>query len=310
MAQPAPASLSAPTIELADAAKQAASFVESYAATSGSVIARWSDAICVRVVGLAPDQAAAVRARVEQVARGVGIEIHGAGCQRSNIEIGFTTDPQTMLDGVIAGQGRLLGDPTSGTETVKTVTLPVQAWYRTNQGNYAANGGDGLKALVSLQYNGQNEAGYAQWMGGQGAANSSSGWGSSIPGAGPPFPGSSVRPRQFLNVFVIVDVGRTGDKPLGLITDYVAMLALSQPRALDHCNVLPSVTDLFAACPGRAPEALTAADTAYLTALYATGSPAVQPTYHPRPAINGTKQQASVADRMAKILATTKIAAN
>ena len=93
---------------------------------------------------------------------------------------------------------------------------------------------------------------------------------------------------------------RTQSMSLDAVSDYVAMLALSQARSLDHCNVLPSVTDLFAgACPGRpAPTGLTAADTAYLKALY-TGSPGLRASRYP----------SELVDRMAKLLGPAKVAA-
>ena len=76
------------------------------------------------------------------------------------------------------------------------------------------------------------------------------------------------------------------------------MLALSQPRNLGQCNALPSVTDLFANCPGRSPpDGLTPADAAFLTALYggdAAGSNSVTET--------------AIAKRMAAILAKTQVA--
>ena len=314
-AEAAPGADAPQAAESADPMTQASSFVESYAATSGSVIARWRNDICVRVVGVTAEQAAAVRARVEQVARAVGLGVQGPNCRRSNIEIGFTTDPQQMLDGVVARGGSLLGDRTSDTRDAKTVTLPIQAWYQTNEGNFAANdtkGADGLKALISMQYNPQNEAGYAQWMGGQGQSTSNPagyGWGNTSPWPQYGAAEAGAGPRQFFNVFVIIDLRRTGRERLGLVSDYVTMLALSQPRSLGSCNVLPSVTDLFAdACPGRAPEGLTQADVAYLGALYATGSGGPAPRFAPSPHLDGTRQQASVVERMAKLLPKMKMA--
>jgi hypothetical protein len=71
---------------------------------------------------------------------------------------------------------------------------------------------------------------------------------------------------------VVVDLNRAGSANLRLLSDYVAMLAFSQPQSLGSCQALPSITDLFAACPDRATLAgLTVADTAYLHALYAAG---------------------------------------
>jgi hypothetical protein len=74
----------------------------------------------------------------------------------------------------------------------------------------------------------------------------------------------------------------------------MVMLALSQPKSLDGCNVLPSVIDRFAKsrCQGRAPPTgLTSADAAYLGALYAAEA-------------DGKKrfEESDIADRMAKIL--------
>jgi hypothetical protein len=100
---------------------------------------------------------------------------------------------------------------------------------------------------------------------------------------------------------VIVDLPRAEatTKSLGQLADYVAMLALTEPRDLRQCNVLPSVTDLFAACPDRpAPDGLTTADAAYLAALYPAASGVAYST--------GT--EAAVAQRMAGILGGAKVA--
>jgi hypothetical protein len=75
----------------------------------------------------------------------------------------------------------------------------------------------------------------------------------------------------FKNVLVVVDSRALQGRNLGAVADYVALLSLSQPKSLDGCASLASVIDLFAktACPGReVPDGMTAADAAYLTALY------------------------------------------
>jgi hypothetical protein len=84
------------------------------------------------------------------------------------------------------------------------------------------------------------------------------------------------------------------------LSDYVAMVVLSQPRSLDSCQPLPSVTDLFASgCSGRAaPDGLTPADAAYLTALYQAN-----------PEARKAGEQADIAGRMAKILGPAGVAA-
>jgi hypothetical protein len=101
----------------------------------------------------------------------------------------------------------------------------------------------------------------------------------------------------FLNVLVVVDAGHMGDISLDLTSDYVAMLALSQPRSLDGCMVLSSVIDLYAnACSGRdPPKGLTPADMAYLTSLYAADLTVAK-----------SSEQTDIAGRMVKILAAGK----
>jgi hypothetical protein len=78
------------------------------------------------------------------------------------------------------------------------------------------------------------------------------------------------------------------------VADYVAMLAVSQPRSLDGCNALPSVIDLLAksACSDRDPPVgMTAADSAYLAGLYASD-----------PEARTTSAEGDIAGRMAAIL--------
>jgi beta-lactamase regulating signal transducer with metallopeptidase domain len=108
-------------------------------------------------------------------------------------------------------------------------------------------------------------------------------------GAGGRGLGAHPNARQKLNLaIVVVDPARTANMSPDAVADYVAMLALSQPRALDKCNVLPSITDLLVSgCSGRAAQGgLTAADTAYLTALY-TGSSGIRATRSPEELVNG-----------------------
>ncbi|MEI9889877.1 MAG: hypothetical protein WDN45_03865 [Caulobacteraceae bacterium] len=332
-AAPASAPPAARSLDPATAKDEAEAFVKSYAAlTKANVTARWAHPICVRVVGLAPDQEAAVRTRVEEVALAAGVDVikakNGCGAKRgalsgwalNNIEIGFTNDPQGMLDGVIKGHGTALGDRTSNTRDIKTVSLPIQAWYLTNGVEKARydtqDNAGGLKIDIRYQAtpcncdlsglaNGNPGAGMAaigaqgNFYAGSNAQNAGQGSGYDYfnfqGGVGPTGPAGPAGPgsgRWLGNVFVIVDGRRVGDKSLGLIADYVAMVALSQPTGLDHCNAVPSITDLFAACPGRGtPDGLTPADAAYLTALY-------QDKNDPKAGRSG-----DIADRMAKILA-------
>lgn len=81
--------------------KQARSFVDTHAAPIAKInqIGRWHEPICVQVVNLIPDQAAQVQARVEDVAKAVGLKVMKPGC-RSNIQIVVTSQPQGLIDKV------------------------------------------------------------------------------------------------------------------------------------------------------------------------------------------------------------------
>lgn len=98
------------------------------------------------------------------------------------------------------------------------------------------------------------------------------------------------------HVLIVVDTGRVQGQKLGPLTDYLSMLALAQVRSLDGCSSLPSVIDrLGKGCADRpAPDGLTPADAAYLTALYASDLEANRPI-----------EEDEIARRMSSILIPT-----
>lgn len=78
--------------------------------------------------------------------------------------------------------------------------------------------------------------------------------------------------REPLHLLVIVDTRKVAADSLRSISDYIAMLALTRMGSLDGCSELPSSIDLLSSSCGSTtkPQALTAADTAYLEALYSS----------------------------------------
>jgi hypothetical protein len=105
--------------------RDALGFVKAAAPSGHYTVGRWTRPICVRVIGLEPQQTQAVRTRVEEVARQFGIDVQVQGCQRANVEIGFTENAQGMVNSV--AKTGLLGDT-----NVKTVSHAIQSWYQTN----------------------------------------------------------------------------------------------------------------------------------------------------------------------------------
>jgi len=94
-------------------------------------------------------------------------------------------------------------------------------------------------------------------------------------------------------VLVVADKKAVEAKDIGLLSDYLVMLTLAQPRRLDGCNSMPSVIDTLspASCPHDAPDGMTAGDAAYLTALYKADLE-----------LRKNFEESDISDRMAAIL--------
>jgi hypothetical protein len=66
-----------------------------------------------------------------------------------------------------------------------------------------------------------------------------------------------------LFTLVVVDGKKISGYPLRAISDYIAMLTLSQVRLIDRCGELPSILDLMAtACTRKKSQSITAANLA------------------------------------------------
>jgi hypothetical protein len=265
------------------AAKEATEFVKVVAATSPAIdqIARWHTPICISVAGISDDQQARVAARIQEVAAGVGLRTLPAGC-KANVEVVFTDKPQAFMDQVAKTREEVLGYyHRHDRDKLKVVTRPIQAWYVTNT---ASGGADTASvALATLTTTVGTASGLA---GGPDGAFVNSGQGAlSIqghmlvaddPDNSPPA-GCADSPAfthcltsGLSNVLIVVDTNKIQGQKLGPLTDYLSLVALSQVRSFDGCNALASILDrLGKGCGDReAPEGLTSADAAYLTALY------------------------------------------
>jgi hypothetical protein len=254
----APVTVKAPsqaTIE-----RQSYSFVRSHV-TAGNPevgqIGRWYDAVCVEVVGLPlQEQADAIKARIESVAQAVGLRKASKTCS-ANVEIVFSVEPQRVMDMVADRRQYLLGYYHAHlANRLKHVTHPIQSWYVTATESSVPDA-----AILAMNHMRQYTHGRAavtddpdiQGPGGCAASHF-----------------TSCLQSEFANVFIVADSRALQGKELGMVADYMVMLALSQPRSLDVCNGLSSVLDLFAnpGCDHPATDGLTPADAAYLTSLY------------------------------------------
>jgi hypothetical protein len=271
---------------------QTRAFVETFATATPKLdqIARWDSPICVTVQGLPADEAAKIKARIEEVAKALNVRAAGRNCG-PNIEIKFSNQPQPFLDQVAATHEDMLGYwHRRDRDTLKAMTRPIQAWYRTATLGTGGTGGATFAFTDTSNGGGPAPAGTT---GRQATGELIDDPDSRSPtGCGDSRFSSCLR-SVFNHVLVMVDTNAVQGTPAGLVADYVAVLALSQPRSLDGCNGLKSVIDVYASgCAGRQPpDGLTRADVAYLTSLYKAD-----------PEAKKISQQGDIAGRMADML--------
>ena len=249
-------------------------------------LAAWDDDICVTVAGLEPAKNAAVKARIEAVAAAAGATVKQDRCGPehvpANVEVFFTPDPDRLLKTVARERPWIVGGVATRAhplisvrayENGLTMKRPIEAWYTTNCAP------DIAPAAPAGRFSGSFGYSNLFWT---------TSWG----------PCQKI---GFDNVLVVVDERRIPGLRLDVLTDYAAMLALTQPVSLNGCNALPSIIDLFSAACSENPEptGLTESDTAYLRGLY-TGGQLLPP---------GWQAPGDVADRMANLLVPVSLSA-
>ena len=242
-------------------------------------LAAWDDDICVAVAGLDPGKNAAVKARIEAVATTAGATVKQGRCGpehvQANLEVFFTPDPDRLLKAIARERPWIVGGVQTRAHPLIAVRAyeaglvmkrPIEAWYTTNCAP------DIAPIAPAGRMSGNFGYGRQFWL---------SDWG----------PCQKI---GFDNVLVVVDERRIPGMTLDVLTDYAAMLALTQPISLNGCNALPSIIDLFsAACSGNPePTGLTESDTAYLRGLY-SGGQLLPP---------GWQAPGDIANRMANLL--------
>jgi hypothetical protein len=72
----------------------------------------------------------------------------------------------------------------------------------------------------------------------------------------------------FNHVIIVTDSNKLAGQQLIPLSDYIAMLALTQLNSLDTCQQLPSIVNLMATGCDQKMEGMTATDLAYLQGLY------------------------------------------
>jgi hypothetical protein len=237
-------------------------FVKSHSTPSTVIgqLTRWRSGICPLTRGLNPAMNAFVSARVLAVAAAVGAPRDESTNCGNNVTILFTLEPQKVLDAIVKQDSGLLGFHYAQQEKkLATFTHPIQGWYVTSTRNWK-----GVETVDNPLPLGEYGDG-AIANGGCGVMCA----GKVAPGT----PGSRLdnyRSSLVVRALIVVDANQIKGMTIGSISDYLAVLTLSQARASKGCSQLPSIMDLLA--PGCAadkkPDQITAGDLAFLRALY------------------------------------------
>jgi hypothetical protein len=264
-------------------------FIKSYAAPSPLIgkIARWREGVCPVTVGLSSGFNEFVTQRVKEVATLVGAPVQKKDQCKFNIDIVFTLEPDELLYKIRTHHPVLLGyHDVSQAKRIATVSHPIQAWYTTQTEDQ-----DGVRVID----NDSRNLGVELFIPPQpGYPNGEKVF---LPDAREEHVdlthlGDGLR-SEFYHIVIVADSNKVATYQIGPISDYIAMLALSQTQAFDACQELSSITNLLSpGCEAKLKaSAITDNDTAYLRALY---------QMNPELALDG--QRGDIAGHMKNIL--------
>ena len=246
-------------------------------------IARWERRICPVVVGQNPHFTAFIMQRVKYVALAAGAPVNTDASCKPNIEIVFTTMPQALLDNVRKNDPVYLGYATTIAQQVAlaAVTRPIQAWYTTEtidlNGARSLDNGRSLGEGIEIFRKSQNPIFVSKVTRSNGNRIN-----------------DGVH-SGFNHILIVIDTAKLGGEKIVPLADYISMLALTQPSALDACQELPSVVNLLAQNCRDVADGLTQFDLAYLQGLYKMAADRSM-----------ILQRNEIADAMTDILVKTK----
>jgi hypothetical protein len=222
-------------------------------------LARWRASICPETLGLSPGFNSFVSARIGAVAAVVGAPHGEQGHCKVNVRILFTSEPKQVIGEIVKRDPAFLGfHYAQQTQRAATFDHPIQGWYMTatqgDRGNIALDNPNPIQqTTAALNSPVARALQSGTTPGGRAGTRLATGQDSLL-----------------VHALVIVDTKGVSGYPIGSISDYLAMLVLSQTRSPDACGPLPSILDLMAMHCGteKKPEAVTAGDLAFLRALY------------------------------------------
>lgn len=199
---------------------------------------RWNTPICFLAAGWRAEDLSSVLTRLARISASAGAPRAGKACT-PNFVVVSTAEPDQVIEAWYAKNKRLFGNasPLQVRHFLdSTRSRPVRIWRNIDIGRVATTR-------------------FGHFVPSNSHADPSA------------FAGNS--PLGFLSVFEIIDAGRATGIDLQQLTDYVAMMGLSNIDMDADVGDAPSVLQLFSPARGVA-SGLSNWDTAYLTALYRT----------------------------------------
>lgn len=227
-------------------------------------IARWDSGICLVTVGVPPAFVTFINRRLKEIAAQAGAPVSDKDSCRPNIAIVFTPKPQALAQDILKRQPGLLGyaDNREQEKKLATITQPIQAWYMTATRDAHGNldvdssrvGGAGLEIPYECP-----PPGIGTCVMHLSSAKAVAATGSRL--------GDGLR-SELYNVIIVADPTKLLSYEIGELSDYIAMLALTEPASRAGCRELPSILNMLAeGCAAKA-NALTGNDAAFLHGLY------------------------------------------
>ncbi len=239
-------------------------------------LARWREAICPLVSGVARAQGDYILARVAEIARLAGAPLAGKQC-RPNLLVVVSATPRKLLQDIVKShRTQIFGDAApSAIDPFINSPRAVRTWYDTETLTP-----DGLP-MLHTSFPGITTGQTVTSLPGGGIeidpVNSSG-------NSAPSFTANtrSVPSRLMLNavwaidrVFMVVDATQLHGTSLGQLADYVTVAGLAQIRLDADLGDAPTILTLFDGRPGPAPPGMTDWDRAFLKAVYSTSQKSI-----------------------------------
>jgi hypothetical protein len=234
-------------------------------------LARWRMGICPRAEGLTPQDAAYVAQRIRDVAASVGAPVNKDPACKTNIRIVFTPAPQDFLDSVRKENRDALGyaDTLRQGARLATTTRAIQAFYVTATQDVRGNRElDTPRPMTGLTID--MPAYFNSSTGGNALAQGSITL--TLPSARmKAVTGNRLDDglsSEFDHILIVAEPAKLKAVQARSLADYMAVLGLSQPDAVDVCETLPSIVNLLTPGCQTVTSSITDGDIAYLRGLY------------------------------------------